>query len=192
MKLCSRVVFSSVLAVGLFALNTVAVGQPSTAIEVVSANGRFIAKVTDQPAALVLMDAGLNVLKVLPLTTSNGKTVSRVAALHDAPARKSFVVALKDVPEVWEVSYNPTAEDIPVGMVHDFQYKEGAFIPGYLNPRRTFLPQPLDGFSFTPDYSELIGVVGKSCKRVLVNLDVRRQIADLDTADPRCVIATDR
>ena len=192
MKLCNRVVFGLVLAVGLAALSAVAVAQPSTAIEVVSSDGRFIAKVTDQPPALVLMDAGLSVLKVLPLTAKNGTATSRVAALHDAPARRSFVVALKDVPEVWEVSYNPTAEDIPVGMVHDFQYKEGAFIPGYLNPRRTFLPEPLDGFSFTRDYSELIGAVGKTCKRVLVNLDVRRQIADLDTADPRCVIATDR
>ena len=192
MKLCNRVVFGLVLAVGLAALSAVAVAQPSTAIEVVSSDGRFIAKVTDQPPALVLMDAGLSVLKVLPLTAKNGTATSRVAALHDAPARRSFVVALKDVPEVWEVSYNPTAEDIAVGMVHDFQYKEGAFIPGYLNPRRTFLPDPLDDFSFSRDYSELIGAVGKTCKRVLVNLDVRRQIADLDAADPRCVIAPDR
>ena len=185
MKLCNRVVFGLVLAVGLAALSAVAVAQPTTAIEVVSADGRFIAKVTDQPPALVLMDAGLSVLKVLPLTAKNGTATSRVAALHDAPARRSFVVALKDVPEVWEVSYNPTAEDIAVGMVHDFQYKEGAFIPGYLNPRRTFLPDPLDDFSFSRDYSELIGAVGKTGKRVLVNLDVRRQIAELDQTEAR-------
>jgi hypothetical protein len=185
MKLCNRVVFGLVLAVGLAALSAVAVAQPSTAIEVVSSDGRFIAKVTDQPPALVLMDAGLSVLKVLPLTAKNGTATSRVAALHDAPARRSFVVALKDVPEVWEVSYNPTAEDIAVGMVHDFQYKEGAFIPGYLNPRRTFLPDPLDDFSFSRDYSELIGAVGKTGKRVLVNLDVRRQIAELDQTEAR-------
>jgi hypothetical protein len=64
--------------------------------------------------------------------------------------------------------------------VHDFQYKEGAFIPGYLNPRRTFLTESLAGFSFTSDYSELVATTAQTGKRVLVNLDVRRKIADLD------------
>jgi hypothetical protein len=78
------------------------------------------------------------------------------------------------------VSYDPTAEDIAVGMVHDFQYKEGAFIPGYLNPRRSYLPQPVADFAFIQDYSEFVATVDATGKRVRVNLDVRRQIADLD------------
>jgi hypothetical protein len=65
-------------------------------------------------------------------------------------------------------------------MVHDFQYKEGAFIPGYLNPRRSYLQQPVAELVFTPDYSEFVAKVGATGKRVRVNLDVRRQIADLD------------
>jgi hypothetical protein len=147
---------------------------------VASADGRFIARATEQPGTLVLMDAQMKVLKVHTVKDKNGKIASRVAAVYDAPTRKSFVVALKDVPEVWEVSYDPTAEDIAVGMVHDFQYKEGAFIPGYLNPRRSYLPQPVAELVFTPDYSEFVATVGATGKRVRVNLDVRRQIADLD------------
>jgi hypothetical protein len=47
------------------------------------------------------------------------------------------------------------------------------------------LPEALEDFSFTPDFSELIGTTRLVGKRVLVNLDVRRQIADLDVADAR-------
>lgn len=171
-----------VLAVAacVVALSRIAFAESATPELAASADGRFLAKVIEQPHSLVVMDARLSVLKVLPLMDKNGKTASRVAAIHDAPTRKSFIVALRDVPEVWEVSYDPTAEDIAVGMVHDFQYKEGAFIPGYLNPRRTYLSEPLLGFSFSPNFSELIGTIGQTGKRVLVNLDVRRKIADLD------------
>jgi len=88
-------------------------------------------------------------------------------------------IALKDVPEVWEISYDPKAEDVPIGVIHDFLYKEGAFIPGYLNPRRTFLSEPLDDFFFTQDYSELMGASREAGKGQVVNLDVRRKIADL-------------
>ena len=96
----------------------------------------------------------------------------------DAPPRRSFVAALKDVGEVWEISYDRAAEDIAVGMVHDFQYKEGAFIPGFLNPRRSYLSEPLDDFSFTSGYSELMGSSREAGKGQLVNLDVRKRIGD--------------
>jgi hypothetical protein len=144
----------------------------------VSGDGKFVAVANDLPNTLVLLDAGLNPLRVLDVKDKNGKTPSRVAAMRDAPPRKSFVAALQDVPEVWEVSYDPAAEDIAVGMVHDFQYKEGAFIRGFLNPRRSYLSEPLDDFSFTPDYSELMGRSGDAGRGQLVNLDVRKRIAD--------------
>jgi len=145
----------------------------------VSGDGKFVAVANDLPATLVLLDADLNPLRVLAVKDKNGKIHSRVAALRDAPPRRSFVVALKDVAEVWEVSYDPAAEDIAVGMVHDFQYKEGAFIRGFLNPRRSYLSEPLDDFSFTPDYSELMGSSGGAAKGQLVNLDVRKRVADV-------------
>jgi hypothetical protein len=86
------------------------------------------------------------------------KESSRVSAVYDAAPRQSFVAALKDVPEVWEISYNPKADDIPVGMIHDFKYKEGSFIPGFLNPRRSFLSEPLDDFFLHPGLRRAHGV----------------------------------
>ena len=139
----------------------------------------YVAVANYLPHTLVLLDADFNVLKVHAVKDKDGKESSRVSAVYDAAPRKSFVAALKDVPEVWEISYDPKVEDIPTGMIHDFKYKEGAFIPGFLNPKRTFLSEPLDDFFFTQDYSELMGASREAGKGQVVNLDVRKKIADL-------------
>jgi len=145
----------------------------------VSGDGKYLAVANYLPHTLVLLDADLNLLKVLPVRDLAGKESSRVSAVYDAAPRQSFVAALKDVPEVWEISYDRKAEDIPVGMIHDFKYKEGAFIPGFLNPRRSLLSTPLDDFFFTQDYSELMGAARDGGGGQVVNLDVRKKIADL-------------
>jgi len=146
----------------------------------VSADGKYVAVANYLPHTLVLLDADLNLLKLHPVTDKEGNKSSRVSAVYDAAPRKSFVAALKDVPEVWEISYDPKAESITTGVIHDFQYKEGAFIPGFLNPRRTSLAEVLDDFFFTQDYSELIGASREGGKGQVVNLDVRKKIASLD------------
>ncbi|MCF8151135.1 MAG: nitrite reductase [Burkholderiaceae bacterium] len=145
----------------------------------VSGDGKYLAVANYLPHTLVLLDADLKPLKVHEVWDKDRKESSRVSAVYDAAPRQSFVAALKDVPEVWEISYNPKAEDIAIGMVHDFKYKEGAFITGFLNPRRSFLSEPLDDFFFTQDYSELMGASREVGKGQVVNLDVRKKIADL-------------
>jgi cytochrome c553/DNA-binding beta-propeller fold protein YncE len=150
----------------------------------VSGDGKYVAVANYLPHTLVLLDADLNVLRVHSVKDKEGKESSRVSAVYDAAPRQSFVAALKDVPEVWEISYDPKAEDIPIGVIHDFLYKEGAFIPGFLNPKRTKLPEPLDDFFFTQDYSEVMGATrggdDQPGRGQVVNLDVRKKIADLD------------
>jgi hypothetical protein len=76
-------------------------------------------------------------VKIIPTLNAAGDKTSRVSAVYDAAPRKSFVAALKDVPEVWEISYDPNAEPIAEGLVHDYQYKEGHFKPAMFSPRRT-------------------------------------------------------
>jgi hypothetical protein len=80
-----------------------------------------------------------------------------VSAVYDATPRKSFIAALKDVGEVWEISYTKAVEDIPAATSTTTHSAKADFIPGYLNPRRTILAEVLDDFFFTQDYSELMG-----------------------------------
>lgn len=146
----------------------------------VSGDGKTLVVVDDVRKTLVLLDADLNVLKIHDVKSKDGKASSRVSVVCDAAPRQSFVVALKDLPEVWEVSYNPKAEPIAAGLVHDYQYKEGAFIPAYLNPRRTMLAEPLDNFYFSPNFAQLMGTSHHAAKGQVVNLDVRQKIADFE------------
>lgn len=145
----------------------------------VSGDGKYVAVANYLPNTLVLLDADLNLLKVHEVKDKNGKASSRVSAVYDAAPRHSFVAALKDVPEVWEISYDPAAPDIALGMVHDYQYKEGSFVPGFLNPIRTTLSEPLDDFFFTQNYGELMGTSREAGKGQVVNLETRRKTADL-------------
>ena len=146
----------------------------------VSGDGRYVMVANYLPHSLVLLDArDLSPLKVIDVNDGKNKS-SRVSAVYDAASRHSFVAALKDIPEVWEISYDEKAEPIPVGMVHDFQYKEGAFVLGKFNPRRSVLGEYLDDFFFTPDYSELMATSRDGGAAQVVNLNVRRKIASVE------------
>src|SRR5690606_36387939 len=87
----------------------------------VSSDGRYVMAANYLPHTLVMFDADLNLVKTFEVKSRDGNRTSRVSAVYDAGPRKSFVAALKDVPEIWEISYDPNAEPIPTGLVHDFR-----------------------------------------------------------------------
>ena len=89
----------------------------------VSSDGRYVAVANYLPGNLVIFDADLKLLKVIDGRNLKGDVGSRISAVYDAAPRRSFVAALKDIPELWEVSYDPGAEDIAAGFIHDYQYK---------------------------------------------------------------------
>jgi len=143
----------------------------------VSSDGRYVLVGNYLPHTLVVLDAqDLSLVKVLPVSDVRG-TPSRVSAVYDAAPRRSFVVALKDVPELWEISYDERAEPIYTGLVHDYRQGEGIAIPGMLNPRRAPLEGVLDDFFFAPGYAWLLGAARDGREAQVVNLDVRRRIA---------------
>jgi len=139
----------------------------------VSAEGGYVMAANFLPHSLVVLDADLELVKIL-------QTPSRVSAVYDAAPRRSFVAAMKDVPELWEISYDPRAEPVAAGLVHDYRLREGGFVPGFLNPRRTKLDQVLDDFFFTPDFSRVVGASRGAQRGQVVHLDVRRAIATVD------------
>jgi len=149
----------------------------------ISHDGRVVAVANYLPHSLVLLDAtDLAPLEVIPALDFRGKTSSRVSAVYQAAPRESFVVALKDVPELWEVSY---ADEPPAnysGLVHSYEkgMEEAVAAEERRFPvRRTPLQQPLDDFFFTPSYTQLVGSARDGEHAVVVHLDVRREIAEL-------------
>ena len=144
----------------------------------VSSDGRYVMAANYLPNTVVVLNAAdLTLVKTIPATDMAGRS-SRVSAVYDAAPRKSFIVALKDVPELWEVSYDEAAPPIYPGLVHDYKMGEAIAIPGKLNPRRTPLDTVLDDFFFDQGYAYLIGA-SREGKGQVINLDARRKTADL-------------
>jgi cytochrome c553 len=145
----------------------------------ISSDGRYVAVGNYLPHTLAILDArDLSVVRVMSVADRSGKT-SRVSAVYDAAPRRSFVVALKDIPELWEIGYDPGAEPVYEGMVHDYQLKEGIASPSQFTPRRTQLDAILDDFFFDQSCAYVIGAARDGGKGQVVNLDVRRKIADV-------------
>ena len=77
------------------------------------------------PHSLVILDAAdLSLIKVIPVEDDHGNS-SRVSAVYTAPPRNSFIVALKDLKEVWEINYTDNPPRVYRGYVHDYKMGEG-------------------------------------------------------------------
>lgn len=151
----------------------------------VSGDGAYVMAANYLPHSVVLFDSNLQLIKLYPAKQLDGDQTSRVSAVYDASPRKSFVVALKDLPELWEISYDPKAEPIFNGYVHDYRMKEGIAEPGTFGVRRTPLTAPLDDFFFDQGYRFAIGSArprpGETqANSQVISLDARRALANID------------
>lgn len=145
----------------------------------VSSDGRFAMVANYFPHTLVALDTrDLSPIRVIEVKDDNGKS-SRVSAVYDAGPRKSFIAALKDIPEVWELGYGENAPPVYGGLVHDYRMAEGLPVKGPFPPRRIKLDDYLDDFFFDPAYDHVIGS-SRGGRGQVVNLNVGRRIADVE------------
>ncbi len=150
----------------------------------VSGDGRIVAVANSLPHSLVLLDArDLSPIRLIPVADDQGKS-SRVSAVYAAPPRRSFVAALKDIPEVWEIGYADEQHPVYSGPMHDDQTAEGGAqeMSGAAGPfaiRRVALADHLDDFFFDQDYRLLIGAARNGRQGQVVDLDAGRKVADL-------------
>lgn len=123
----------------------------------VSADGKYVMAANYLPHTLVLFDAvNLTLLDVIAVENDAGDS-SRVSAVYAAPPRQSFIAALKDIPEAWEI----TVQD------------------GKAQIRRMQTDTWLDDFFFDPGYQHLIGAARDGKRGYVINLDSGATIAEL-------------
>lgn len=121
-----------------------------------SSDGKHIAVANYLPNSLVLLSADdLSVEKVIDAVDMRGKS-SRVSAVYQARPRDSFVVALKDVPEIWEIGTRD--KTLPL--------------------RRITLDEPLDDFFFDPGYRHVLGSAREGAAAKVYNLDSGREVTN--------------
>ena len=149
----------------------------------ISRDGLHLAVANYLPRSLVLLTTEkLEVEKILDVRDSHGQG-SRVSAVYQAPQRNSFIAALKDVSEIWEIATDPNAAPVYAGMVHSYEkgMVEGLVeSSGLFALRRIPVPEPIDDFFFDPDYRNLIGTSRDGKKAYVINLNVGRDIAVID------------
>jgi hypothetical protein len=102
-----------------------------------------------------------------------------VSAVYDAAPRKSFVAALKDVPELWELTYDEAPSRSTRATSTTTAARRASRSRGPFPPRRTKLDAILDDFFFDPTYAYVIGAARDGKGGQVVNLDVRRKVADV-------------
>lgn len=128
----------------------------------VSGDGRWVMAANFLPHNVVLFDEQLRLVRHWPTTAADGKSSSRVSAVYDATPRKSFVAAMKDTPEIWEISW------------------DGSRV------RRTVLDEPLDDFFFDQAYRHAMGATRKRADGTagaqVVDLEAQRKVAELPIA----------
>ena len=144
----------------------------------VSADGRYVMVANYLPHSLVLLDAtDLKPIKLYEVKDNNGKS-SRVSAVYTAPPRNSFIAALKDIPEVWEISYDDNPPSGFDGWVHDYNPDSGENLEAEAFPvRHTLVSDYLDDFFFDQEYISIIGA-SREGKGQVVDLDLGRVIVD--------------
>jgi mono/diheme cytochrome c family protein/DNA-binding beta-propeller fold protein YncE len=147
-----------------------------------SSDGKHVAVANYLPHSLVILSSeDLSVEKVIEGRDKNGNS-SRISAVYQARPRNSFIAALKDVPEVWEISTDPDAPPVYGGMVHSYEKGMVEALPsaqGLFALRRIEVPEPIDDFFFDPPYRNLIGSA-RDGHAVVVNLTVGRDIKRLE------------
>lgn len=125
-----------------------------------SHDGKWLAVANYLPMTLTILSTDdLGVAEVIPVIAKDN-TSSRVSAVYQAPQRESFILALKDAPEIWEVAAQPDPAD-PFSL------------------RRIEITEPLDDFFFDDQYRNLIGAARDGVRGVVVNLEEGREIAEL-------------
>lgn len=128
----------------------------------VSDDGRWVLAGNTLPRTLVLLNADdLSLVRVIDVKGQGGEK-SRVSAVYDAAPRHSFIAALKDIAEVWEIPYaDPAGKPLPV-----------------LTPRMLALDDVLDDFFFDQPYRHILGASRGGTGQV-IDLDAGRKVATL-------------
>jgi len=144
----------------------------------VSADGEHVLAANYLPHTMVLFDAkDLSLMEVIPAERPDenqsaqtswhsleyqdaipqAMESSRVSAVYTAPPRDSFIAALKDIPEAWEIRV----------------------VDGEARIRRMQTETNLDDFFFDQDYQHLIGAARDGQKAHVISLDTGDTVATL-------------
>jgi len=138
----------------------------------VSSDGKYAIVGNYLPHNIVILDTkDLSPIQMIETKSSEGIS-SRVSAVYNAPPRHSFIVALKDVKEVWEIPYSDKDDG-------DNNVEDGEMATQF-PIRRIKTEDYLDDFFFDPDYINMIGTARNNHHGQVINLDSKKKVATIE------------
>lgn len=127
----------------------------------VSSDGRWVLAGNYMPGNLVILNANdLSYADSVPTIGQEG-THSTVGGVYNSKVRNSFIIALKDTPEIWELAY-------------------GASSRVTTRPKRIFANDILDEFSLTPDNRYLLAASRKAHGAQVVDIHVAKPVTGIE------------
>ncbi|MBT7952850.1 MAG: cytochrome C oxidase Cbb3 [Gammaproteobacteria bacterium] len=143
----------------------------------VSGDGRYVMAANESPQILVILNTDdLSPIKVIPLN-DHSENSSASSAVYTAAPRESFILALKDVTEIWEIFYS---DDPPYyGWVHDYRI-EGPPEQEPFPVRRITIDDYMDDFFIDRKYEHLIGSARNKKNVQIVDLIIGRKTEEID------------
>ncbi|MBF0194117.1 MAG: heme d1 biosynthesis radical SAM protein NirJ [Magnetococcales bacterium] len=136
----------------------------------ISGDGKTILAANYLPHTLVAIDAQtMRPIQVIAVADKQNGQSSRISAVYVAPPRNSFIAALKDMKEVWEIPYK-----------RDLQADNGNSQTSKFTVNRIHLDDYLDDFFFTQNYRYLIGASRDGGKGQVIDMDLGKRIASID------------
>ncbi len=124
-----------------------------------SADGETVLVANYLPHNLVILNA-TDLSFMSEIQVESNELTSRVSAVYSAPKRNSFIAALKDIPQVWEITYKSAQSAQP-------------------KPIRIPTEQIIDDFFFSDDYRYLIGSARDGEQAVVIDLDNHQTVAEI-------------
>ena len=122
----------------------------------ISSDGKLVAVGNYLPHNLILLNANdLSLHTIIPVADEKEQS-SRVSAVYDAAPRNSFILALKDIPEIWEIPY--TTDNFSV--------------------RKIELKTPLDDFFFDQSYRFIMGA-SRTGGGAVVDIELGKKVSEL-------------
>ncbi|MCF6224691.1 MAG: hypothetical protein L3J22_00080 [Xanthomonadales bacterium] len=110
---------------------------------------------------------------------------SRISAVYTLPVRESFVVALTDIAEIWQISYADKPPPGFAGWVHDYRVDSGEnAIPEAFPVRVIHLNHPVLDLFVDPHGEFLVGVSAQGMLQV-IDMDLARVVADQIKTSPQ-------
>lgn len=141
-----------------------------------SGNDVWYLSASDEPPVLTISNTEKNQLFRQYAVLNNNDTAVAINCLFEAPTRLSFLAVLADGGEIWEMSYDPKAEPVFPGLVHNYRTGQVEGITVEEQPfarRRLNLNIDHHRLIFSPSHSEVIGYDANGSV-VVYNLDSRK------------------